>query len=103
MNMMKLMKQAQQMQAKAAQMQSELGAKQFVASAGGGAVKAVATGDGQLVSLKIDPAILKEGDAEMVEELVLTAVREALETGRQEMQKEMSKLTAGMGLPPGLM
>jgi DNA-binding YbaB/EbfC family protein len=103
MNMMKLMKQAQQMQAKAAQMQAELGAKQFEASAGGGVVKAVATGDGQVTSIKIDPTILKEGDVEMIEELVLTAVREALETGRKEMQKEMGKLTAGMGLPPGLM
>ena len=97
------MKQAQQMQAKAAQMQAELGAKQFESSAGGGVVKAVATGDGMVTSIKIDPAILKEGDVEMVEELVLTAVREALEIGRKEMQKEMGKLTAGMGLPPGLM
>lgn len=103
MNMMKLMKQAQQMQAKAAQMQAELGAKQFEATAGGGVVKAVATGDGQIVSLKIDPSIVREGEAEMVEELVLTAIREALETGRKELQKEMGKLTAGLGLPPGLM
>ena len=100
---MKIMKQAQQMQAKAAQMQAELGAKQFEASAGGGVVKAVATGDGQVTSIKIDPTILKESDVEMVEELVLTAVREALDIGRKEMQKEMGKLTAGLGLPPGLM
>jgi len=91
------------MQAKAAQMQAEMGSKQFEATAGGGVVRVVATGDGMVTSIKIDPAILKEGDAEMVEELVLTAVKEALETGRKEMQKEMGKLTAGLGLPPGLM
>ena len=102
MNMLKMMKQAQQMQAKAAQMQAELSTKQFEASAGGGVVKAVATGAGVVTSIKIDPSIIKEGDAEMIEELVLTAVREAIENSRKEMEKEMGKLTAGLGLPPGL-
>jgi nucleoid-associated protein EbfC len=102
MNMMKLMQQAQQMQGKAAKMQAELATRHFEASAGGGAVKAVASGDSTLISLKIDPALFKEGDAEMLEDLVLTAVREALELGKKEVQAEMSKLTAGMGLPPGM-
>ena len=103
MNVVKLMKQAQQMQSKLAQTQAEMASKHFEAVAGGGSVKAVATGDGQLISLKIDPAIIKEGEAEMVEELVLTAVQQALENGRNELKAEMGKLSAGLGLPPGLM
>lgn len=103
MNMMKMMKQAQQMQAKMKEMQDEVAGKEFEAEAGGGAVKAVATGAGDLVSLKIDEEMLKEGDAEMVEDLVVTAVNEAINKGREEMQAEMGKMTKGMGLPPGLM
>ncbi len=102
MNMMKMMKQAQQMQAKMKEMQDEVAGKEFEAEAGGGAVKAVATGSGDLVSLKIDEDMLKEGDAEMVEDLVVTAVNEAISKGREEMQAEMGKMTKGMGLPPGL-
>jgi hypothetical protein len=99
MNIMKLMKQAQQAQAQMQKLQADLALKQYEASSGGGAVKAVASGDGGLVSLKIDPAILKEGDAEMVEDLVLTAVRDALDQGRKEASEAMGKLTGGMGLP----
>ncbi|MEM1060442.1 MAG: YbaB/EbfC family nucleoid-associated protein [Verrucomicrobiota bacterium] len=103
MNMMKMMKQAQQMQAKMKEMQDELAAKEYEAEAGGGAVKAVATGSGELRSLKIDEDMLKEGDAEMVEDLVVTAVNEAINKGRDEMNAEMSKMTKGLGLPPGMM
>ena len=103
MNMMKLMKQAQAMQSKMQQMQQELGKKHYEASAGGNAIKAVTSGDGNLISLKIDPEFLKQADAEMLEDLLLTAIRESLEKGRTEMQGEMGKMTAGLGLPPGLM
>ncbi len=99
MNMMKLMQQAQQAQAKMQKLQAELATKQYEATSGGGAVKAVASGEGSLLSLKIDPAILKEGDAEMVEDLVLTAVRDALDQGRKEASDAMGKLTGGLGLP----
>ena len=99
MNMMKLMQQAQQAQAKMQKLQAELATKQYEATSGGGAVKAVASGEGSLLSLKIDPAILKEGDAEMVEDLVLTAVRDALDQGRKEASESMGKLTSGLGLP----
>ena len=101
MNMMKLMKQAQEMQAKAAKLQTELAARQYEAEAAGGQVKAVATGEGQLVSLKIDPALLKE-DAEMLEDLIVTAVREAIEKGKADAAKELGKIMpAGMGGLPG--
>ncbi len=102
MNMMKMMKQAQELQAKAAKLQTELAARQYTAEAAGGQVKAVATGEGQLVSLKIDPALLKEGEAEMLEDLIVTAVREAIDQGKSDAQKELGKLMpAGLGGLPG--
>jgi DNA-binding YbaB/EbfC family protein len=102
MNMMKMMKQAQELQAKAAKLQTELASRQYTAEAAGGQIKAVATGEGQLVSLKIDPALLKDGEAEMLEDLIVTAVREAIDKGKTDAQKELGKLMpAGMGGLPG--
>ena len=102
MNMMKLMKQAQEMQSKAAKIQAELAARQYEAEAAGGQIKAVATGEGMLVSLKIAPELVKEGDAEMLEDLITTAVREAIEKCKADAAKELSKLMpAGMGGLPG--
>jgi DNA-binding YbaB/EbfC family protein len=100
MNMMKLMKQAQEMQSKMQKMQGEISQRQYNAEVGG--VKVVTSGDGNLISLKIDPEFLKTADAEMLEDLITTAFRESLEKGRKEMQNEMGKMTSGMGLPPGL-
>jgi len=102
MNMMKLMKQAQEMQAKAAKLQTELAARKYDAEAAGGQIKATATGEGQLVSLKIDPALVKEGEAEMLEDLIVTAVREAIDKGKTDAAKELGKLMpAGLGGLPG--
>ena len=99
MNIAKMMKQAQKMQADMARIQGELAKKTFEATAGGGAVKAVANGEGDLQSLTIDPAILKDADAEMLQDLIVTAVQEASQTAKQEAQKEMGKLTAGLNIP----
>ena len=102
MNMMKMMKQAQELQAKAAKIQADLAARHYEAEAAGGQIKAVASGEGQLVSLKIDPALVKDGEAEMLEDLITTAVREAIDKGKADAQKELSKLMpAGMGGMPG--
>ena len=102
MNMMKMMKQAQELQAKAAKLQADLAARQYEAEAAGGQVKAVATGEGHLVSLKIDPALLKEADAELLEDLIVTAVREAIDKGKTDAAKELGKLMpAGLGGLPG--
>jgi len=101
MNMMKMMKQAQELQAKAAKLQADLAARQYEAEAAGGQIKAVATGEGHLVSLKIDPALLKD-DVEMLEDLIVTAVREAIDKGKADAAKELGKLMpAGMGGLPG--
>jgi hypothetical protein len=102
MNIAKMMKQAQQMQTKMGEMQAELADKEFESSVGGGKVTVVANGAGDVVSIKIDPAVIDPDDVEMLEDLVLTGVKQAIEQGKAEGQAEMGKLTAGMGLPPGL-
>ncbi|MCE0522962.1 MAG: YbaB/EbfC family nucleoid-associated protein [Methylacidiphilales bacterium] len=102
MNMMKMMKQAQELQAKAAKLQADLASRHYEAESAGGQVKAVATGEGQLVSLKIDPALFKEADAELLEDLIVTAVREAIDKGKADAAKELGKLMpAGLGGLPG--
>jgi len=101
MNIMKMMKQAQDLQAKAAKLQAELAQRKYEAEAAGGQVKAVATGEGQLVSLKIAPELLKD-DVELLEDLIVTAVREAIDKGKADAAKELGKLMpAGMGGLPG--
>jgi nucleoid-associated protein EbfC len=101
MNMMKMMKQAQELQAKAAKLQADLAGRHYEAEAAGGQIKAVATGEGHLVSLKIDPALLKD-DVEMLEDLIVTAVREAIDKGKADAAKELGKLMpAGLGGLPG--
>jgi hypothetical protein len=102
MNVAKMLKQAQEMQARMSKMQAELAARQYEAEAAGGQIKAVASGEGQLISLKIEPALLKDGDAEMLEDLIVTAVREAIEKGKADAAKELGKLMPpGMGGLPG--
>ncbi len=101
MNIAKMMKQAQKMQADAKRIQEELAAKTFEAESGGGAVKAVATGDGELKSITISPDLIKDAadDAGLLEDMVLSAVREAIGKGKEAAAAEMGQLTAGLGLP----
>ena len=70
-------------------------------SSGGGAVTVKISGDGSITALRIDPKVDQAGDAEMLEDLVLTAVRGAQELAKETAASEMKKLTAGMNLPPG--
>jgi DNA-binding YbaB/EbfC family protein len=102
MNIQKMMKQAAKMQEQMAQAQAELAEKTVTATAGGGKVTVVATGAGDVVSIKIDKSVVDPEDVEMLEDLVLTGVKKAIEDGKALQQSEMGKLTAGMGLPPGL-
>ncbi len=102
MNIAKMMKQAQQMQKKMGEMQAELAEKEFESSVGGGKVTVVANGAGDVMSIKIDPAVVDPDDVEMLEDLVLSGVKQAIAQAKEESQAEMSKLTAGLGLPPGL-
>jgi DNA-binding YbaB/EbfC family protein len=102
MNIAKMMKQAQQMQKKMGEMQEELASKEVQASVAGGKVTVVANGAGDVLSIKIDPAVVDPEDIELLEDLILSGVKQAIEQGKAMSQAEMSKLTAGLGLPPGL-
>jgi len=102
MNIAKMMKQAQQMQKRMGEMQEELAARQVQASVAGGKVVVTANGAGEVLSIKIDPAVVDPQDVELLEDLVLSAVRQAIGQGKEMSQQEMAKLTAGLGLPPGL-
>ena len=100
-NIMKLMKQAADMQKNMAKAQESLAALELEHSSGGGAVTVKISGDGNVTALRIDPKVVQAGDAEMLEDLVLTAVRGAQELAKETAASEMKKLTAGMNLPPG--
>ena len=99
MNINKLMKQAQQMQAGMQKAQEELAQQTVEAQVGGGKVTVVATGSGDVVDLKIDPSIIDPEDAEFLQELVLKGVQEAITKGKDMAQGEMSKLTGGLNIP----
>ena len=98
-NMHKLMKQAQQMQSKIVKLQEEMADHQEEATAGGGMVTAVASGRGELVDLEISPEVAKPEEVEMLQDLVLVAVNEAIRKAREAVEEEMKKVTGGMGLP----
>lgn len=98
MNMQQLMKQAQQMQQNMTKMQEELSQREFVASSGGGAVKATATGGKLLKSVEIDPGCVDPDDVEMLQDMILAAVNEALRAADETVSAEMGKLTGGANL-----
>jgi hypothetical protein len=98
---MKMLRQVQQMQGQMEKMQKELETATVEATAGGGAVTVVATGTQKLVSVRIDPDAA--GDPEMLQDLVVAAVNEAMEKSKQMASERMQALTAGLGLPPGLL
>lgn len=102
MDIAKMMKQAQQMQGKLQAAQAELATRTVEVTAAGGKVTVVATGGGDVVSLKIDPSVVDPGDVEFLQSLVLSAVQQGIEAGRALAAEEMSKITGGMGLPPGM-
>ena len=98
---LKMMRQVQQMQDRMGKLQKELETETVEATAGGGAVTVVATGAQKLVSVRIDTDAL--GDVEMLQDLVVAAVNEAMERSKQMAAEKMQALTAGLGLPPGLL
>jgi DNA-binding YbaB/EbfC family protein len=99
MNLNKLMKQAQKMQAQMAQTQAELEEKTVEVSAGGGKVTVIANGAGEVRSIKIDKEIVDPDDVEFLEEVVLSGVKQAIEQGKALAQSEMTKITGGLGVP----
>jgi len=101
-NMQQMMRQAQKLQQQMAQVQEELEAREFEATAGGGMVKVRVTGKKQLVKVEIAPQAVDPDDVEMLEDLVLAAANEALRSATETMENEMGKLTGGMGGLGGL-
>ena len=93
------MKQAAKMQQQMEQIQSSLATRTVEATSGGGAVKVVAKCDGTLASIKIDPAALNPSDAQVVEDMILIAVNQALNQAKEISNAEMGKATAGFSLP----
>lgn len=100
--MSKMLKQAQELQAKMAQIQEDLQQRTVEATAGGGMVTVVATCGQQIQAIKIQPEVVDPADVEMLEDLVVAAVNEALRKGQETAAEEMGKLTGGLNLP-GLM
>ena len=99
----KMMKQMQKMQQQIANLQQELAEREVEASSGGGAVKAVANGKKELVSLNISSDLLEDAeDTEMLEDMVIAAVNEVMKKVDEMTNEEMQKITGGMDLPPGL-
>jgi nucleoid-associated protein EbfC len=101
-NMNQMLRQAQAMQRKMAKAQEELAEKQVTGSAGGGMVTAVVTGVGDLVNVEIKPEAVDPDDVEMLQDMVVAAVNEAVRTAKEMESEAMGAVTGGMGLPPGL-
>ena len=101
-DMGKMMKAAQEMQGKMAQMQDDLNSITVIGEAGAGLVKATATAKGELTALDIDPSIFTSDDKEVVEDLILAAIKDAQQKASERSQEETAKLTEGLGLPAGM-
>ena len=101
-NMAGMMKRVQKMQNEMKKMQDELKRKTVDVTAGGGAVKIVMDGEKQVQSLTLDPAAVDPEDVEMLQDLLTAAFNEATRKVDDMMKAEMGKLTAGLGLPPGM-
>ncbi|WP_340244848.1 YbaB/EbfC family nucleoid-associated protein [Roseobacter sp. HKCCA2468] len=101
-DMTKMMKQAQEMQTRMAEMQENLHTIRVTGEAGAGLVKAIASAKGELVGLDIDPSIFNGDDKEVVEDLILAAIKDAQAKASDRSQEELQKITAELGLPAGM-
>ena len=101
-DLMKMMKQAQEIQGRMQQMQEELAALEVSGQSGAGLVRITLNGKGEMRSVKIDASLMKPDDVEIVEDLVLAAFQDAKGKVEGEMQKRMQEVTGGLPLPPGL-
>lgn len=100
-NLGQMLKQAQEMQAKMAEMQARLEEQEIEGAAGAGMVRVVLNGKGALKRVSIDPDLLKPDDAEIVQDLLVAAHADAREKLDRQMQEKMQELTGGLPLPPG--
>lgn len=102
-NMSGMMKKVQKLQAEMTKLQEELKQRTLEVTTGGGAVKVVINGEKQLQQLVISPEAVDPEDVEMLQDLVMSAVNEAIKKVDDMMAQEMGKLTGGLGLPPGML
>jgi len=100
-NLAQMMKQAQQMQTKMAEMQEQLAAVEIKGSSGAGLVEVTLNGKGDVRAVRIDPSLMS-GDVEIVEDLIMAAHNDAKSKVEQHTSEEMKKLTGGLELPPGM-
>lgn len=98
----KMMKQVQKLQQDVARLQEELRAERVEATAGGGVVRAIANGHGELQAVTIDPSVVDPSDVGLLQDLVVAAVREAQRMAKQKADERMRGLTGGFPLPPGM-
>ena len=98
-NMQQLARQAQKLQQQMTKMQEELDAREFEATSGGGMVTDKVNGKRELLAISIKPEAVDPDDVEMLEDMVMAAVNEALRTAAETVEREMGKLTGGMGMP----
>jgi nucleoid-associated protein EbfC len=99
---MGMMKKAEELQRKMAEMQDEAGRAVVEGKAGGGLVTVTLSGKGELKGLKIDPSLFKEDDVSVLEDLIITAHNDAKGKAEQMMQQKMAAMTEGLPLPPGM-
>lgn len=98
-NMANIVKQAQAMQEQMAKIQEQAASKTVEGTAGGGMVTVTVSGAMQVVAVNIDPEVVKSGDAEMLQDLIMAATNDALRKAREMMSEEMKGLTGGLGIP----
>lgn len=98
-NMSNMMKQAQKLQKQMEDAQAKIEESEFNASSGGGAVEVVANGKKEILSIKIDEDIIKDGDVEMIQDMVLVAINDVLKKVSEETESQMNKLTGGINIP----
>ncbi|MGE5178875.1 MAG: YbaB/EbfC family nucleoid-associated protein [Bacteroidota bacterium] len=103
MNIQSMLKKAQALQAKMTEVQEELKTREMIGSAGGGKVKVTMNGAQEVTAISIDPEVVKPDEADLLEDLVLAAFRDARGKVTKMVEEEMSRVTGGMGLPPGLL
>ena len=103
MNIQSMLKKAQALQAKMTEVQEELKTRELVGTAGGGKVKITMNGAQEVTAISIDPDVVKADEADLLEDLVLAAFRDARGKVTKMVEEEMSRVTGGMGLPPGLL
>jgi DNA-binding YbaB/EbfC family protein len=100
-NINQIMKQAQAMQKKMADMQEQLGTQEFTGSAGGGLLTITVNGKGEVAKVKIDPTLVEKDDVEVLEDLIIAAYKDAKKKADENSESSMSGMMGNLGLPPG--